>query len=143
MKNILFLIFIWGCTPKDENLQQRAIWPSTLELGTDITSGRTDNICLCEYSSFISTCGMAPDTEAPDMGVDVYQISGKPATITWQVVDGKTVPVITGLEAGQYSFGGHLWIHGFRTCDSTYQNTDLYDTINVNILKRKKLGNGR
>lgn len=144
MKNLMFLLFIYGCTPKEEVLTPdmgRSIWPSTLELGSDIVSAKTDSICLCEYSSYLSTCGMAPETEAPDMGVEVYQIGGNPATISWQAVSGKTVPIIKGLEPGQYSFAGHLWLHGYRTCDSTYQNTDLYDTIHINILKRKKLGN--
>lgn len=141
MKYLLVLFFIYGCKPASEDLklQPKSIWPSYVNMGSDMTYGRTDSVCLCGYESYLSTCGTSPDTEAPIMGQTVYQILGPTyAYINWRNINGKTVPTCTNLRPGVYMFVGNVYMRGYRSCDNTTQNVDLYDTVKITILKSKK-----
>lgn len=137
---LLILTSLFGCTKTDYKIEQpkllsRSAFPSYISLGNDTSYFRVDSVCLCNASAYLATCGTAPETEAPVMGTDVYQIEGA----TQGIITGSAPRVsISNLTFGTYKFVGHTYMLGFRTCDSTYQDVSLYDTITITILKNKK-----
>lgn len=142
MKYILLSFFLYGCTPKDavHETMHRSVFPSYIEMGPDFTVPRTDSFIFPNYRAYIATCGVNPEFEAPLMGVKVYPIlSPASVTIGWCNYNGQTVPYCKGSKPGVYKFVGSLYILGFRPCDSTYQNVNLYDTITVTVARQKKL----
>ena len=122
--------------------QSRSVFPTYIEMGNDTTFGRTDSVTFYGYSSYLSSCGTAPETEAPLMGVKVYPILYPSfVTIGWTTYNGKAVPYAKGTKPGVYKFVGSAYIIGFRTCDSTYQNVEVYDTVTITVLKSRKTRN--
>lgn len=128
-----------GCSKTDYNVQSkllsRSAFPTSISMGSDTTYFRVDSICLCNATAYLNTCGTSPSTEAPTMGTEVYQIAGA----SQSVITGNTARVnITNLTYGKYTFVGHAFVIGYRSCDSQTMNDNAYDTINVTILKNKK-----
>ena len=114
-------------------------FPISVYLGEDTACNRITSINLWAYHSYLPTCGVNPQYEAPNMGVDVYQVAGPTQTIiSWaNYTDNQEIPAIQGLEPGLYKFVGHAYITGYRICDSSYQNQHAYDTISITVLKRR------
>lgn len=133
MKYLIPLIFIYGCTPKDESINVERSFPIYVTLGPDLSFKKGDSVACISYESYLPTCGVSPDYEAPNMGAEVYQISGKQASIGWTTYSGKTIPYFTDLSRGSYTFVAHAYIEGYRECDQTYQNQHAYDTLNLTI----------
>jgi hypothetical protein len=150
MKNSLFVLIFAvlafaACTKQADivfksdysPVAARSAFQTYIDMGEDLIVPKTDSICLTGYSAYLSTCGTAPETEAPQMGVRVWQISGPAvAGIGWY--QGK--PTFTSLRPGTYSFVGSAWVLGYRSCDDSTMNDEVYDTVNVTILKRKSRG---
>lgn len=151
MKNLLFLFILLlvllvciGCT-KNPTIQEetkiaaRAGFSTSVNLGPDIISPKTDSLCLCNTYVYLNTCGVNPEYEAPVKGFDLYQISGPNiATIKFATVGFQDYPQVTNLTVGKYTFVGHAYVLGFRACDSTLMEDNVYDTINVTINKNRK-----
>ena len=142
MKKIILLFMVStliGCEKKtykaNEPTYGRSSFPTSISLGNDTSYFRVDSCTLWDAWAYLATCGTAPDTEAPNMGTEVYQISGA----SQAVITGQSPRVhISNLTFGTYQFVGHAFITGYRTCDSTYMNDNAYDTIQINIRKNKK-----
>jgi len=135
----------FGCTKdvdllepaeKNEKLYARSnAFPTSIYLGPDITSSRTDSIYIGSAYSYLNSCGTAPETESAWMGSTVWQIYGpSTANVKWT---GSSL-TLTNLVVGSYMFKGHAYVVGFRTCDSTYMNDQAFDTLYVTVLKSRK-----
>ena len=149
MKKLLFVwflvcLFLYSCTKSTDiaiksdysPMAGRSIWPTTISLGEDLILPKTDSICLIGYSAFLSTCGTAPETEAPLMGTRIWQMSG-PSQLFFGWYNGK--PTIKGFIPGTYTVVGSAWVIGYRSCDDSTMNDQAYDTVNITILKRKAM----
>lgn len=146
-------LFLWSCSKVEptppQNINSKAsaglmaarssAFPIRVYLGEDTVSNRITSIHLWDYEAYLPTCGVNPQYEAPNMGVQVYQIAGPTQTIiswaNWSNFN--SIPVIQGLEPGDYKFVGHAYITGYRQCDSSYQDQHAYDTISITVLKRR------
>lgn len=136
--------FSFGCTKDDgiiENKEANRLYarstafPTVIFLGPDATYPRTDSVFISSAYAYLNSCGTAPETEAPHMGSEVYQLSGPTqAKITWP---GSTL-TLTNLSPGNYVFAGRAWVEGFRTCDSSYINQQSFDTLYITVLKSRK-----
>lgn len=146
----LFLVVIlWSCAKVEPTPQSKidskaiqslvnrlSVWPTYIKMGNDTIVPRIASITLTGYSAFLSTCGTAPDTEAPQMGINIYPIQAASyTTLTWE--NGK--PVISGLKPGNYTFVGNAYIMGYRSCDDSTMNDNYLDTINITVQKWRKL----
>jgi hypothetical protein len=148
----ILALFLWSCskveiTP-EQNINSKApkslmaarspAFPTTIYLGEDSVCNRITSIRLWDYYCYLSTCGVNPEYEAPNMGQEVYQIAGPTQTIIgWANWTATSIPTIQGLEPGIYKFVGHAWVTGYRACDSSFQNQHAYDTLTLTILKRR------
>lgn len=127
-------------TSVENKFQARSAFPTYIKLGPDTTYPRTDSFAFVHYDSYLASCGTAPETESPIMGIKVYPILYPTyVTIGWTTYNGRAIPYAKGTKPGVYKFVGSAYILGFRTCDSTYQNVNAYDTITVTILKSRRI----
>lgn len=147
MKNILIalLVLLYGCSKeysfegkpsKDVIVEARTNpFPTTINLGPDLTVQRTDTLTITGVYAYLSTCGLSPEYEAPLLGSQVYQLAGpNQSVVNWsgsRLCLGNLIP-------GSYKYVGHAYMIGFRLCDSTYVNDNAYDTLNVTVLKSKR-----
>jgi len=142
-------LFLWSCSKVEPQIDSKAspslmagrspVFPTTIYLGEDTVCNRITSIRLWDYTASLNTCGVSPEYEAPNKGVQIYQIAGPTQTIiswaNWN--DYQQVPVIQGLEPGLYKFVGHAYVTGYRACDDSTMNDHAYDTISITVLKRR------
>lgn len=148
MKNplIILIVFLFGCQkeisfeqPKPApELQARvlnSVFPTSVNLGPDVTLYREFATCICRQDVYLNTCGVSPEFEAPNKGYNFYQISGpNQATIDRSY----SSPILYNLTYGTYQFVGHAWVQGYAACLDSMMNDNVYDTITVKVLRRKK-----
>lgn len=131
-----------GITSTSEKIETAArsnIFPTSITVGPDATYFKLDSVCLCGYSAYLNTCGVSPEYEAPNKGSEIYQISGPTqARISWKVVNMKSEPQAANLTTGVYKFVGHAWVTGYRACDDSLMNDNVYDTVTITITKNRK-----
>lgn len=141
---VFLCLFSFGCTKDNGIIENHNVdklyarsnaFPTSIYLGPDITSPRTDSIYIGSATSYLNSCGTAPETESAWMGSTVWQIYGpSTANVKWT---GSSL-TLTNLVVGSYMFKGHAYVIGFRTCDSTYMNEQAFDTLYITILKSRK-----
>jgi len=140
MKNLILILLLAAVSCSKQNSEyQKSAFPTSIQMGSDATYFRVDSICLCSYQAFLDNCGTSPSTEAPNMGTQVYQISGPTqARISWKVVSGYNKPQAANLTTGIYKFVGHAYVIGYRSCDGLTKNDNVYDTVQITITKKRR-----
>lgn len=142
----IYLLLLIGCTKQPEGMvhipyEGRTGFPTSIYMGQDYTIPRSDSFAFTEYTSYLATCGTSPETEAPTMGIKIYPILFPSYVwIRWTTYQGKQIPYVVGLKPGVYKFVGTAYMFGFRTCDNTYQNVEVYDTMTLTVLKKHRYG---
>lgn len=148
MKNLLLslsllavtTIILYSCAKQNETEENlKSAFPTSITMGSDATYFKLDSVCLCGYSAYLNTCGTSPSTEAPNMGTQVYQISGPTqARISWKVVNGYNKPQAANLTTGIYKFVGYAYVLGYRSCDGQTMADNVYDTVQITITKKRR-----
>lgn len=146
MKYIIIALFLLSCSKETSfensvdsqtSVEPRtSVYPTSVNLGPDITLYREFSTCVCRQEVYLNTCGVQPAYEAPDKGYEFYQISGpNQAGIDMNY----SSPILCNLTYGVYKFVGHAWVRGFSACaDSTFAD-EKYDTIQVSVLRKKRV----
>lgn len=135
---IVLSLLIFSCNKQNIEYSKSA-FPTSITMGSDATYFKLDSVCLCGYSAYLNTCGTSPSTEAPNMGTQVYQISGPTqARISWKVVSGYNKPQAANLTTGIYKFAGYAWVLGYRSCDGQTMTDNVYDTVQITITKKRR-----
>lgn len=122
-------------SPEQPTSARESVFPMYVYLGSDTSYFRKTTFSLRGAEAYLPFCGVSPEYEVPNWGVEVYQIGGaSQATITGSFPN----MTFSDLTFGDYTFVGHAFMYGYRRCDETFLDDHAYDTLRVRILKNRK-----